>query len=83
LTFPAGAVGCEVLLAESSGTLQVTFGPSVEGTFVREAPKVAVALKANNDAPLVASVSGGGFTVASSRCVDGSGAGVAGDVGVR
>jgi hypothetical protein len=79
----AAARGCEVLLTEQAGTTvaAVIFGDGVVGTFVREAPKVAVSFVASADAQLPAAgislaLSGpaSGLVVSKAACVDAKGA---------
>lgn len=73
--------GCEVLLTEQPGTTvgSVVFGGGVVGTFVREAPRVALSFVAPGDAALPAAgvqvgITGptAGLTVTKSSCVDGN-----------
>lgn len=79
LVLPAGARGCEVLLEEAGKVSDVRF-TGVRGTFVREAPRVAVAVTQETDADFAAGsveVLGSGspvVTVVSARCVDTTGA---------
>jgi hypothetical protein len=77
----ANARGCEVLLTEKGGKVQrVTFEGSVKGTFLREAPRVAVTFVSKEDSPIAAGVvkiEGGplsGVEVTKVSCVDKSGA---------
>ncbi|MCB9731808.1 MAG: hypothetical protein H6745_04140 [Deltaproteobacteria bacterium] len=80
LVLPAGARGCEILLSEGAGAAvsEVRFADSVRGTFIREAPRVAIAVTATSDADFaegaVAIVGTGAPTVTSSTCVDAAGA---------
>lgn len=80
LELPAGARGCEVLLSESSRVSEVRFAAGVRGTFIREAPRVAIAVVQELDAdfaPGAVEVLGAGSplaTVVSARCVDAAGA---------
>lgn len=49
------ARACDLLLAEGAGHVHaVAFGDAVKGTFVREAPRVAVSLISASDAPIPA-----------------------------
>ena len=49
------ARGCEILLTEGTARIEsVTFDATVVGTFIREAPKVAISVVAAKDAPLAA-----------------------------
>lgn len=77
----ANARGCEVLLTEKSSKVQrVTFEGSVKGTFLREAPRVAVTFVSKDDSPIatgVVKIEGGplsGIEVTKVSCVDKSGA---------
>jgi hypothetical protein len=79
----ASARGCEVLLAEAGGTTvaSVTFKGGVQGTWIRQAPKVAVSFVAGGDSALggnveLGLVGGGasGVTVTKASCVDRLGA---------
>lgn len=80
LELPAGARGCEVLLTENDRVSEVRFGSGVRGTYVREAPRVAIAVVQTADADFAAGaveVVGSGSpvaTVVTARCVDASGA---------
>lgn len=83
LVLPAGARGCEVLLLEGGGRVgEVRFAAGVRGTFVREAPRVAIAVIRESDADFpsgAVEVLGTGSpvaTVAEARCVDAAGAGI-------
>ncbi|MCB9731810.1 MAG: hypothetical protein H6745_04150 [Deltaproteobacteria bacterium] len=79
LVLPAGARGCEILLSEGAGAAvsEVRFADSVRGTFIREAPRVAIAVTATSDADFadgaVEVVGTGAPTVTSSTCVDAAG----------
>lgn len=72
------ARGCEVLLLEGGARVDsVTFDDTVKGTFIREAPRVAVSFVAAGDAPIAAgavqvSLSGGAgdVEVKTVHCVD-------------
>ena len=72
------ARGCEVLLLEGGAHIDaVTFDDTVKGTFIREAPRVAVSFVAAGDAPIAAgavqvAVTGdaGEVEVKTVRCVD-------------
>lgn len=80
LELPVGARGCEVLLLEAGRVSEVRFAQGVRGTFVREAPRVAIAMVQGADAdfaPGAVEVLGTGnplATVVEARCVDSSGA---------
>ncbi|MFO0750357.1 MAG: hypothetical protein U1F43_32510 [Myxococcota bacterium] len=85
LVLPAGARGCEVLLAEAGGAVsEVHFAASVHGTFIREAPRVAIAVVSAADADFAAgavevvSSATPPATVVSARCVDAAGAVISG-----
>ena len=85
LSLPAGARGCEVLLGEGAGRVtDVRFGAGVRGTFIREAPRVAITVVTTGDADFadgVVEVLGTGTppaTVETARCVDAAGAVIAG-----
>lgn len=84
VALPAGARGCEILLIEDTGRLTDVRFTAVDGTFVREAPQVAVTVMqgADEDFPegaveLVTSAEAR-LTVASSSCVDSVGAPISG-----
>jgi hypothetical protein len=76
----AGARGCEVLLTESGGAAVegVAFDRSLKGTFIREAPRVAVSFVSVGDQPIAAGAvrvtlgagAFSGITVQSVSCVD-------------
>lgn len=74
----AAARGCEVLLTEAPGTTvaAVTFKNGVQGTWIRQAPKVAVSFVAGGDSAIGANVELGlvgaasGVTVTKAACVD-------------
>lgn len=79
----ANARGCELLLTEGPGTTvaSVTFKGGVKGTWLRQAPKVAVSFVAGGDSALGSNVElglvGGGassLTVSKATCVDRLGA---------
>lgn len=78
----AAARGCEVLLTEQAGTTvgQVEFQAGVVGTWVREAPRVAITFVAPRDAALPAGgvtlgLSGpaSGLVLSKASCVDAAG----------
>ena len=82
----AKARGCELLLTESAGTTvaAVAFKNGVVGTWVREAPRVAITFVAPKDEALPASsidlnLTGpaAGLALTRSSCVDGTGAALA------
>jgi len=79
LAFPAQARSCELLLREhGAAVLSIAFASDTAGSFVREAPRVAVALHALSDAPmgeLEVHVTGGGDrpTTERTHCFDASG----------
>ncbi len=72
------ARGCELLVTESAGStvLSAAFKNGVKGTFVREAPKVAITFVSGGDTALGANVELGlsgpasGLTVGKTSCVD-------------
>ncbi len=74
----AAARGCELLLTEAPGTtvVSVAFRGGVQGTWLRQAPKVAVSFVAGGDTALASNVELGlvgpasGLTVSRSSCVD-------------
>lgn len=77
--FPdAAARGCELLVTEATGTevVSVAFKNGAKGTWIRQAPKVAISVVAGSDAALTGAVDLGltgaasGLTVARSACVD-------------
>lgn len=79
----AAARGCELLLTEAPGTTvaSVTFKGGVQGTWIRQAPKVAVSFVAGGDSALGNNVELGlvgagaaGVTVSKATCVDRLGA---------
>ena len=82
------ARGCEVLLVEHGATVQtITFDDTVKGTFVREAPRVAVSFVSAKDTAIaqgsvkVVLAGGGtaaGVTVQQVNCVDVAAAPLAG-----
>ncbi len=80
LELPAGARGCEVLLLEAGRVSDVRFAQGVRGTFVREAPRVVIAIVQESDAdfaPGAVEILGTGSplaTVVKASCVDTSGA---------
>ena len=83
LTFPDGAVGCEFIAREvPTRILGATFGTTTTGTFVRESPRVAIALvkAAGQTGPLDVAIAGTDFTIESVKCVDAAGAAVQGSV---
>ena len=78
--------GCEILLSEGTARIDtVTFDGTVVGTFIREAPKVAISFVAAKDAPMAngaiqVTVKGDAkqVTVKKVSCVDVKAAAVAG-----
>ncbi len=74
----AAARGCEFVLTEAPGTevVSVTFKNSAKGTWVREAPRVAVTVLAGGDAALGDAVQLGltgtasSLTLSKASCVD-------------
>jgi hypothetical protein len=72
------ARGCELLLVEGAGRVEsVTFADTVRGTFIREAPRVAVSVVSAGDSPIAqgavqVALSGdpAGVEVKTVRCVD-------------
>ncbi len=78
--------GCEILLSEGTAKIDtVTFDGTVVGTFIREAPKVAISFVAAKDAPMAngaiqVTVKGDAkqVTVKKVSCVDVKAAAVAG-----
>src|SRR4051812_7310457 len=85
------ARGCEVLLLEKDSTVaSITFDATVKGTFVREAPKVAVSFVSAGDTAIgagsiqlaLAGASGAGsvsgVTVQTVSCVDAKAAALSG-----
>lgn len=86
LTLPASARGCEILLREASVISDVEFAVGVRGTFIREAPLVAISVVNGSDVDFAdgaIEVLGSGSppaTIVVARCVDSAGAPVAGEV---
>lgn len=82
----ASARGCELVLNESAGTTvaAVNFKNGLEGTWVRQAPKVAVTFVAGGDSPVSGQVELGlvgpasGVSVSKAGCVDVNGVRLAG-----
>ena len=82
----AAARGCELVLNEAAGTTvaAVAFNNGVEGTWVRQAPKVAVTFVAGGDSAVSGQVELGltgpasGVTVSKTGCVDVRGQRIAG-----
>src|SRR5690606_1935835 len=81
LVLPAGARGCEILLEETGGTVRdVTFASGVRGTFIREAPRVAIAVVSDGDADFadgavaVLGTATPAAALVSATCVDAAGA---------
>ncbi len=74
----ANARGCELVLTENEGTTvaAVTFKNGLEGTWVRQAPKVAVTFVAGGDSAVSGQVELGltgpasGVSVSKTGCVD-------------
>jgi len=72
------ARGCELLLIEGAGRVEsVTFADTVRGTFLREAPRVAVSVVSTGDSPIAqgavqVALSGdpAGVEVKTVRCVN-------------
>lgn len=81
VSFPAGARACEVLVEEMAGALgDVRFATGIDGTFVREAPQVAITVmqQVDEDFPAgaveVVATADASLEVRSSSCVDTAGA---------
>lgn len=76
--FPAEARGCELLLTETAGTQVVSaeFKSGVKGTWLRQAPKVAVTVVAAGDSSLAGAVQlslsgpASALTLSKASCVD-------------
>lgn len=87
----AAARGCEVLLTESAGStvLSASFKNGVKGTFIRQAPKVALTFVSGGDTAIGGNVELGlggpasGLTVTKSSCVDLKGQRLTSTVSVR
>ena len=87
----AAARGCELVLTESAGTevLAVTFKNGAKGSWIRQAPKVAVTVVSGGDTALAGTVDLGlsgpsaGLTVTKGSCVDVKGQRVDGSLSVR
>lgn len=91
LQVDAAARGCELLLTESGATTVLTanFKNGVKGTFIRQAPKVALTFVSGGDTAIGSNVELGlggptsGITVTRSSCVDVKGAPISGTVSLR
>lgn len=87
----AAARGCELLVAEAAGTevVSVSFKNGARGTWIRQAPKVAISVVAGADTALAGSIDLGltgassGLTIAKSACVDVKGQRLASTVSIR
>lgn len=77
----AAARGCEMVLTEAAGTevVAVTFKNGAKGTWIRQAPKVAVTVVSGGDSALTGAIDLGltgpaaGLSVSKAGCVDVSG----------
>lgn len=53
VAFPNSARSCEILLVEGdTDVIGIEFGDNTTGAFIREEPRIGVALHANSDAPM-------------------------------
>jgi len=86
LDVPANARACDLLLRErGSRVTDVSFGDTVKGTFVREAPNVAVSFAATGDSSMASSEialtfagDGTDIEVAKVECADADGKSIEG-----
>ena len=89
--FDALARGCEFVLTEAPGTqvVSVEFGNQARGSWIRQAPQVAITVVAGADAPLTGAVqlglSGavGNLTLTKASCVDVKGQRLASTLSLR
>jgi hypothetical protein len=87
----ATARGCEFLLTESAGTevVSVAFKNGAKGTWIREAPKVAVTVVAGGDTALTGAIDLGlsgsvsNLTISKTSCVDVTGQRLASTISIR